>query len=46
MQNAVIPVDANNSRHSREGGNPVYFGFIGYQVSLDSRLRGNDGDGV
>ena len=45
MQNAVIPVDANNSRHSREGGNPVYFGFPVCQDGLDSRLRGNDGGG-
>ena len=34
------------NRHSREGGNPVHFGFPGCKDSLDSRLRENDGDGV
>ena len=45
MPNAVTPVVANNSRHSREGGNPVYLGVQGCTGSLDSRLRGNDGEG-
>ena len=46
MSNAVTPVVANNSRHSHEGGNPVYLGVQGCTGSLDSRLRGNDGEGV
>ena len=45
MPNAVTPVVANNSRHSREGWNPVYLGVQGCTGSLDSRLRGNDGEG-
>ena len=44
MRNAVTPVEANNSRHPREGGNPVYLGVHGCTGNLDSRLRGNDGE--
>ena len=45
MPHEVTPVVANNSRHSREGGNPVYLGVQGCTGSRDSRLRGNDGEG-
>ena len=45
-ENEVIQVKENNSRHSREIGNPVYFGFTGCNDSLDYRLIKKDGDGV
>ena len=45
MPNAVTPVEANNICHSREGGNPVFLDVKGCTRTLDSRLRGNDGEG-
>ncbi len=46
MPNVVVPVEANNSSHFSEGGNPVYFCFYGYKVSMDSRFHEHDGDGI
>ena len=41
-----VGTKTQQNRPSSEGGNPVYLRVQGCTGSLDSRLRGNDGEGV